>query len=161
MVDFSVINPGTDCVPSVVSGHVNDLLENASSTGKILNGLDLPMWSVYRPLNVYETDAVAWDFTRGTHRIPLNAPFPTQDREWGIAGLKHVLTFLHIDCDGFSTRYGPKVGRKLWVFLRPRHSKKLSSINFYMDEDGFSLCGKPKVIEYNFEAVVLRPGDEL
>ena len=119
------------------------------------------MWSFYRPLNVYETDAVAWNFTRGTHRIPLNAPFPTQDREWGIAGLKHVLTFLHIDCDGFSTRYGPKVGRKLWVFLRPRHSKKLSSINFYMDEDGFLLCGKPKVIEYNFEAVVLRPGDEL
>jgi hypothetical protein len=161
VADFSVINPGTDCVPSVVSGQVNDLLENASSTGKILNGLDLPMWASYRPLNNYETDTVAWNFTRGTHRIPLNGPFPTQDREWGIAGLKHVLTFLHIDCDGFNTRYGPKVGRKLWAFLRPQDSKKLSSIDFYMDEDGFSLSGKPKITKYDFEAVVLRPGDEL
>ncbi|EDR05515.1 uncharacterized protein LACBIDRAFT_329480 [Laccaria bicolor S238N-H82] len=143
ITDFSVINPGTDCVPSVVSGYVNDLLENASSTGKILNGLDLPMWSSYHPSNNYETDAVAWNVTRGTHRIPLHGPFPTQDREWGIAGLKHVLTFLHIDCDG------------------PQDLKKLSSIDFYMDEDGFSLSGKPKDIKYDFEAVVLWPGDEL
>jgi hypothetical protein len=119
------------------------------------------MWSSHRPFNNHETDAVAWDITRGTHRIPLNAPFPTQDREWGIAGLKHVLTFLHIDCDGFNTRYGPKVGRKLWAFLRTRHSKSLSSIYFFMEEDKFALCGKPKDVEYVFEAVVLRPGDEL
>jgi hypothetical protein len=119
------------------------------------------MWSSHRPFNNHETDAVAWDITRGTHRITLNAPFPTQDREWGIAGLKHVLTFLHIDCDGFNTRYGPKVGRKLWGFLRPRHSKSLSSTRFFMDEDRFSLSGKPKDVKYDFEAVVLRPGDEL
>ncbi|EDR01932.1 uncharacterized protein LACBIDRAFT_332749 [Laccaria bicolor S238N-H82] len=94
--------------------------------------LDLPTWSSYRPLNNYETDAVAWNFTCGTHRIPLNGPFPTQD-----------------------------LGRKLWAFLRLQDSKKLSSIDFYMDEDGFSLSGKPNITKYDFEAVVLQPGDEL
>lgn len=126
-----------------------------------MNGLDLPMWSSHRPFNAHETDAVAWDVTRGTHRIPLNGPFPTQDREWGIAGLQHVLTLLHIDCDGFNTRYGPKVGRKLWAFLRPRSTKPTSSIYFFMNEDEFSLSGKPKKVQYDVEAVVLRPGDEL
>ncbi|KDR65298.1 hypothetical protein GALMADRAFT_82023, partial [Galerina marginata CBS 339.88] len=160
VADFSVINKKT-CVPSVVTGYVNDLLENASSTGKILNGLDFPMWTSNRQLNDYETDTVAWDSTRGTHRFNLNTPFPIEDCEWGIAGLMHSLTFPHIDCDGFGTRYGPKVGRKLWAFLRPRDSKSLSSINFFIDQKGFSLTGKPEEKMYDFEAVVLRPGDEL
>ncbi|KDR81335.1 hypothetical protein GALMADRAFT_59822, partial [Galerina marginata CBS 339.88] len=157
--DFSVIDEQAN--PAVVTGYVNDLLENASSTGKILNGLDFPMWTSNRRLNKYETHTVAWDAVRATHRCNPNTPFPTEDCEWGIAGLMHTITFLHIDCDGFGTRYGPKVGRKLWAFLRPQDSKSLFSIKFFIDKKLFSLNGKPKNVMYDFEAVVLRPGDEL
>ena len=57
------------CMPSVLSGVVQDLLDNAEDTNKskILNALDFPLWDGNGDRYAYATDVAAWDVTRGLH----------------------------------------------------------------------------------------------
>ncbi len=150
------------CVPLVLSGVVQDLLDNAQDTdcSKILNALDFPLWDGIRDRNGYATDMAAWDVTRGLHIFDPSALYPTGDVRWGLAGLKNAMTFLHIDPDGLHTENMVGVGGKAWGILRERPGLKTSSTNFYMDE-GFSLNEILDCAQYDFEIIALRPGDRL
>ena len=150
------------CVPSVLSGVVQDLLDNAedTDTSKILNALDFPLWDGSRERNDYATDMAAWDVTRGLHIFDPSALYPTGDVRWGLAGLRNTMTFLHIDPDGFHTENMVGVGAKAWGVLRERPGFEKSSINFYVD-DGFCLNEIGDCARYDFEIVALRPGDRM
>ncbi len=126
-------NNKDNCVPSVLSGITQDLLDNAEDTdsSKILNALDFPLWDGIRDGNVYATDMAAWDVTRGLHTFDPSALYPTGDVRWGLAGLKHSISFLHLDPDGFHTENTIAVGGKAWVFyetaLTSKHRPPTSS----------------------------------
>ena len=165
-VDFSSIAASKgnqdNCVPSVLSGVVQDLLDNVEDidTNKILNALDFPLWNGNCERNGYSTDLAAWDVTRGLHIFDPSTPYPTGDVRWGLAGLKHLMTFLHIDPDGFHTENTVIVGGKAWGLLRERPGMKKSSMNFYLDE-GFCLNEIVEATHYDFEIIALRPGDRM
>ncbi|KJA15033.1 hypothetical protein HYPSUDRAFT_149642 [Hypholoma sublateritium FD-334 SS-4] len=150
ITDFStMVASGDDqepCVPSVLSGVVQDLLDNAEDTesSKILNALDFPLWDGSRDRNAYATDMAAWDVTRSLHIFDPSALYPTGDVRWGLAGLKNSMTFLHIDPDGFHTE----------------NTIGTSSTNFYLD-DGFCLNEVIDRTRYDFEIIALRPGDRI
>lgn len=150
------------CVPLVLSGVVQDLLDNVEdiNTNKILNALDFPLWNGNCERNTYSTDLAAWDVTRGLHIFDPSALYPTGDVRWGLAGLKHSMTFLHIDPDGFHTENTVIVGGKAWGLLRERPGMKKSSIDFYLDE-GFCLNEIVEATHYDFEIIALRPGDRM
>ncbi|PPQ76292.1 LOW QUALITY PROTEIN: hypothetical protein CVT26_009706 [Gymnopilus dilepis] len=163
ITDFSVLAPtsgdadDTPCNPSVVSGLVQDILDNALKRNKILNGLDFPLWKS-RESNTYSVDLAAWDYGQGLQSTEVTAPFPTHHMSWGTAGTQHTLTFLHIDSDGVGTEDGPQCGAKLWGVISPRRSLPLSSIYFFLHQ-GFCVNEVLNESDYDFEAVVLRPGD--
>lgn len=147
------------CIPSVLSGHVKDLLDNCedTETTKILNGLDFPLWNGKHDLNPYATDLAAWDVTRGLHCFDPGLRYPTCDVQWGLAGHKYSMTFNHIEPDGFLTKITVGLGGKAWGILRERPGVKKSSIRFYLDKH-FSLneVDNPK---YDFEIMALKTGD--
>ena len=165
-VDFSLITTSGDgeesCVPSVLSGIVQDLLDNTEDTdnNKILNALDFPLWNGNCNRNAYSTDLAAWDVTRGLHIFDPSALYPTGDVRWGLAGLKHSMTFLHIDPDRFHTENTVGVGGKAWGLLRERPGIKKSSIDFYLNE-AFCLNDVVETTDYDFEVIALRLGDRM
>ncbi|KAF8896897.1 hypothetical protein CPB84DRAFT_1815883 [Gymnopilus junonius] len=137
--DFSIkAGPGI-CAPAVVSGFVKDILLNATMEGKILNGLDFPMWDGSKDLTAYSVDLAAWTSVRAF--IPR-----IQHTKWWTAGTENTLTFLHIDCDD---------GQKLWGLLRERRAIQLSSIHFFLDaavvlRQGDRLYMKPNTPHFVF-----------
>ena len=149
-------------MPSVLSGVVQDLLDNAEDTNKskILNALDFPLWDGNGDRYAYATDVAAWDVTRGLHIFDPSVLYPAGDVRWGLAGLKNSMTFLHIDPEGFHTENTVGVGGKAWGLLRERPSLKTSSSNFYLHE-GFCLNEIADNTQYDFEIVALRPGDRM
>ncbi|KAF8883755.1 hypothetical protein CPB84DRAFT_1817024 [Gymnopilus junonius] len=119
------------CTPTVVSGTVQDLFDNATDQGKILNGLDFCMWQGSLSPNPYAVDIVAWDIINRIHHADPCTPYPTDDMNWGLMGLENCLTFVH-----------------------------LSFINFFTDIS-FCLNEVLKSSKYDFEFIVLNPGDML
>ncbi len=165
-IDFSKMSISREdpepCIPLVLSGVVQDLLDNVEDidTNKILNALDFPLWNGNCERNPYSTDLAAWDVTRGLHIFDPSTPYPTGDVRWGLAGLKHSMSFLHIDSDGFHTENMVVVGGKAWGLLRERPGLKKSSTDFFLDE-GFSLNEIIGANQYDFEIIALRPGDRM
>jgi hypothetical protein len=145
-------------VPAVVSGFVHDILNN--EVGKILNGVDFPMWNAPIVQNSYATDIAAWDFTLGKHNTTHDTAYPTKDMRWGLAGTSDTLTFMHIDSDGFNTFLYVACGMKLLGIYHERPNVPLSSTNVYVDKS-FKLDWIEPNASYDLEAVVLRQGDFL
>jgi hypothetical protein len=139
---------------------VGDIWANRHQSGKILNALDLPLYAGDRGPTEYGSEIHAWDVTRGHHRVDHKSSYPTEHMRWALVGLQNSLTFLHIDCEGLSTDVTVADGGKVWGFLRERHDNPLSSINFFL-EDSFRLNEVLPESKYDFEVVVLRPGDRL
>jgi len=149
--------------PSTVSGLVSDILDNAHRPdGKILNGLDFPIWDDSpKERSTYSTDVVAWDYIRGKPYCGnYKAPYPTAHMRWGLAGTANTVTFLHIDSDGFATFLRIVCGKKIWGIYRQSPELPLSSVNVFLDEN-FRLDEIPDVGTCGLEAIVLRPGDLL
>lgn len=149
--------------PSTVSGLVSDLLDNAHDpNGKILNGLDFPMWDDSpKQRSAYATDVVAWDYLRGKPYCGnYTTSYPTGHMRWGLAGTANTVTFLHIDSDGFSTFVRILCGKKIWGIYCPSPDLPLSSINVFLDDE-FLLDEIHDKGTYGLEAIVLRPGDLL
>lgn len=145
----------------MVDGPAEAMLENATSDGKILNALDLPLWNDPQwDRRVYATDMVAWDFVRGKPYNPIN-PYPIEHMRWGLAGTAHSRTDLHIDSDGFATFIKVICGKKVWAVYRPSSNLPLSNTNVFVDHTKFKLDEVPETSEYGLEAIVLKPGDEL
>lgn len=153
---------GDSCTPSVLSGIVQDLLDNAEDTDttKILNALDFPLWDGNHEGKTYATDIAAWDVTRGLHTFDALNPYPTGEVRWGVGGLKNTITFLHIDPDGLNTEDTIGTGGKAWGLLRERSGLKMSSIDFFLD-NGFCLNEVTQDSNYDFEIIALRPGDRM
>lgn len=149
--------------PLTVTGHMKDLLENATSDGKILNGLDFPMWKDTQwDRSSCATDLVAWDYLHGTPYCGTGTmPYPTGHMRWGLAGTAHAVSMLHVDSDGFATFLQVKTGKKLWAIYRPSPNLPLSSPNVFTLPDFFQLDRIPEKAQFGLEAVVLRPGDSL
>src|SRR5882762_3884122 len=161
-VDHS-IRGSNGSVPVTVTGQAKDLLEQATTGGKILNGLDFPMWKDSQwDHSSYATDMVAWDFLLGNpHCGAGTTPYPTGHVRWGLAGTAHAVSALHIDSDGFATFVQVMCGKKLWAVYRPAPTLPLSSIDAFLLPDFFQLDRIPKNVNSGLEAVVLRPGDML
>lgn len=160
-LDFSYpVEPHYPSSPVVVSGKVIDLLNNATPTGKILNGLDFPMFKGDLPDEAYATDVVAWGATRGLHHLDPSASFPIEDNLWGLGGHKFAFTFVHVDAEGFSTQNLVQCGGKGWGVLEDLGLLKLSSIDFFLDP-GFHLQKVSSKSQYEIEVIFLRPGDML
>ncbi|PPR03258.1 hypothetical protein CVT26_008086 [Gymnopilus dilepis] len=155
-----VIPRNEECGPSVVSGLFKEMLSNVGPNGRILNGLDFPMFNGSRELNSFAVDLAAWYAARGLYTTNSSAPYPTEHMRWGLVGHRNTFTFLHIDCDGLCTDNGPCCGSKLWGFLSPRDELPLSSTKFFLDQ-GFHLNDVTPESKYDFEAIVLRPGDRI
>lgn len=154
-------NDGTEsCNPLVLSGVIQDLLDNANNTdsSKILNALDFPLWDGSREATAYATNIAAWDITCGLHIFDPSSSHPTGDVRWGVAGLKNSITFLHVDPEGLGTRDAIGVGGKAWGVVQEHPGFKKSSINFYLD-DGFCLNEVTEESNYDFEIIALHPGD--
>lgn len=147
-------------IPTVVSGRVSDLLNNATDTGKILNGLDFPMYNSSLDINAFATDLAAWDVTRGLHHLDPGASYPTEDMAWGLCGHKHCFTFVHVDAEGCSTRTRVECGEKAWGVIEDSGALKLSSIDFFLDA-GFRLNEVLKTSKYDMELIILKPGDTM
>ena len=142
---------------------MSDILANARDpNGKILNGLEFPMWAdTPKERSVYAVDVVSWDYMRGKPYCgDLTTPYPTSHMRWGLAGTANTVTFLHIDSDGFSTFVQVICGKKVWGIYREAPDLPLSSINTFLDKK-FRLDDIVKGASYGFEALVLRPGDLL
>lgn len=61
-LDYS-IHKSDSLMPTTVTGIVSDILENATPDGKILNGLEFPLWKDSQwDRCSYATDLVAWDY---------------------------------------------------------------------------------------------------
>jgi hypothetical protein len=150
-------------MPVTVNGVMNDLLENATSQGKILNGLDFPMWKDSQwDRRAYATDLVAWDNLVGSpHSGSITTSYPTGHTRWGLAGTAHAVSMFHIDSDGFSTFGQVMCGKKLWAVFRPHPTLPVSDINAFINPDTFQLDTIPGKAQFGLEAVVLRPGDLL
>jgi hypothetical protein len=151
------------CTPSVVSGHVRDILKHSeeADTNKILNGLDFPIpWDASGDRRGFATDVAAWDVTRGLHIFDAATNYPTADVCWGLAGHKDTMTWQHQDPDGLSTYINVGVGGKAWGILRERPGVKISSTDFFLDE-GFHLTEVVEESQYDFEIMHLRRGDRL
>ena len=161
-VDHSTRGTG-GLIPIIVTGHMQDLLENATPHGKILNGLDFPMWKDTQwDRSPYATDMVAWDYLHGNpHCGTATAPYPTGHVRWGLAGTAHAVSMFHIDSDGFATFVQVMHGKKLWAVYRPSPTLPLSDANVFLLSDFFLLDRVPPTAQFGMEAVVLRPGDLL
>lgn len=139
---------------------VRDILENANADGKILNGLDFPLWSESpKGQEGFAVDVAAFGYVRGKPHFG-NLPYPTGDMRWGLAGTANTITFVHIDCDGFATYIRVACGKKVWAILREDPQFPLSSIDTFLHKN-FRLDDFPDGANYGFEAIVLRPGDIL
>jgi len=146
--------------PETVSGLVRDILDNAQPDGKILNGLDFPLWNASTTEEAgFAVDIVAFDYVRGKARAG-NLPYPTGDMRWGLAGTANTVTSVHIDCDGVATYIRVACGKKIWGIYREDPDLPLSSINVFLHEK-FRLDDYVNGAKYGFEAIVLRPGDIL
>ena len=161
-VDHSIRSTGGS-IPITVTGHAKDLLENATLDGKIINGLDFPMWKDSQwDRCSYATDMVAWDYLHGNpHCGTATAPYPTGHVRWGLAGTAHTVSNFHIDSDGFATFVQIMCGKKLWAVYRPSPTLSLSNTNIFVSSDLFQLDRIPPEPRFGLEAVVLRPGDVL
>lgn len=150
-------------MPVTVNGLMTDLLENATSQGKILNALDFPMWKdSHWDRRAYATDLVAWDNLVGSpHCGSITTSYPTGHMRWGLAGTAHTVSMFHIDSDGFSTFGQVICGKKLWAVIRPSPTLSLSDIDAFINSDTFQLDKIPPKAQFGLEAVVLRPGDLL
>jgi len=150
-------------IPDTVTGLAKDLLENATPQGKIVNGLDFPMWKDTQwDRRAYATDMVAWDHLLGSpHCGTITTPYPTGHMRWGLAGTAHTVSMFHIDSDGFATFGQVMCGKKLWAVYRPSPSLPLSDINAFLHSENFQLESIPAKAQFGLEAVVLRPGDSL
>jgi hypothetical protein len=82
-LDHSMRRGGS--IPDTVTGLAKDLLENATPQGKIVNGLDFPMWKDTQwDRRAYATDMVAWDHLLGSpHCGTITTPYPTGHMRWG------------------------------------------------------------------------------
>src|SRR6266704_3641353 len=140
--------------PLTVSGLVSDILDHAHRPdGKILNGLEFPIWhDSPKERWRYATDVVAWDYLRGKPYCGSHTtPYPTAHMHWGLAGTANTVTFLHIDSDGFSTFLWVLVGKKIWGIYRQSPELPLSSVNVFLDEN-FLLDEIPDSETYGLEA---------
>jgi hypothetical protein len=147
-------------VPETVSGLVSDILDNATADGKILNGLDFPLWNESSAeQGDFAVDVVAFDYVRGKPHAG-NLSYPTGDMRWGLAGTANTVTFVHIDCDGFATYIKVVCGKKVWAIYREDPEVPLSSIGVFLHKK-FTLDDFVNGAKYFFEAIVLRPGDTL
>ncbi len=113
-IDHSIHGAGNR-IPVTVTGHVQDLLDNATLHGKILNGLDLPMWKDSQwDCCSYATDMVAWDYHHeNPHCGTATSPYPTGHVQWGLAGTADAASMFHIDSDGFAMFLKVMCGKKL------------------------------------------------
>ena len=146
-----------------VSGLVSDILENSQKPdGKILNGLEFPMWNV-NPMeqSAFAVDVSAWDYMRGKPNCG-NAvmSYPTEHMRWGLAGTANTMTFMHVDSDGFNSFVKVVYGKKVWMLYRERPELPRSSTNVFLDQR-FSLDEINPNAAFDLEAIVLRPGDIL
>jgi len=153
----------TGSIPVTVTGFTKDILENAISGAKILNGLEFPMWKDSQwDRCSYATDMVAWDYLRGKpHGGTVTTPYPTGHMRWGLAGTAHTVTSLHIDSDGFATFVQLMCGKKIWAVYSPSPDLPLSNTDAFIFPDRFQLDRIPPKAQFGMEAVVLRPGDLL
>lgn len=149
-------------MPLTVSGTFRNILDNANKPdGKILNGLDLPLWDDNLKERLpYATDMAAWDYVRGRPH-GVSSQYPTTDMRWGLAGTANAVTFFHIDSDGYSTFLRVIYGKKVWGIYRhqPPHLS-LSSTNLFLDKN-FRLDEILDQSTFGLEAIVLQPGDML
>ena len=150
-------------MPVTVTGRAKDILEHGLSGGKIVNGLDFPMWKDSQwDRRSYSTDMVAWEFLLGNPYCgATNTPYPTGHVRWGLAGTAHAVTTLHMDSDGFATFVQVVSGTKLWSLYHPDPTVPLSSIDAFINPHHFELDTMRKNVKSGLEAVVLRPGDML
>lgn len=149
-------------IPVTLTGKAKDLLDHATLGGKILNGLNFPMWKDPQwHRSPYATDMVAWDFLLGKpYGSDADTAYPTGHVRWGLAGTAHSVTVLHVDSDGFATYMQVMNGKKLWAIYRPSPNRPLSNINTFLHSD-FQLDRIHPKTKSGLEAVVLRPGDML
>jgi hypothetical protein len=161
-IDHSLRTTG-NCIPATVTGHAKDLLDNATPDGKILNGLDFPMWKNSQWFrSAYATDMVAWDFLHGNEYCgSASEPYPTGHVRWGLAGTAHAASMFHIDSDGFATFVEVQCGKKLWAVYRPSPTLPLWDTNVFSNSEFFELDGIPEKAPFGLEGVILRPGDLL
>lgn len=162
-LDYSAVSASEEfCGPSTVAGTTRDILDNAvlGRNGRILNGLEFPRWDAHVVRTPFSSQLVAWHHTRNHHNAPLNLPYPTGDMHWGLAGTADTVTFLHIDSDGLGTDIQVMCGMKVWGLLRAREDAPLRSMSFFTSTD-FSLDTVSADAHYDFEAIVLKPGDRL
>ena len=153
------MDPSTN-IPTVVSGTVQDLLDNATKDGRILNGLDFPLFNGNLQMNGYSTDITAWHSTIGIHRVDPSTPYPISDMCYGLASLQDSFTCLHLDAEGLSTKNKVEVGVKAWGVAHDPHALKLSSIDFF-GHPGFKIDHVRNDSQYEMELIVLEAGDML
>ena len=146
--------------PDVVSGTVQDLLDNATKSGKILNGLDFPIFNGSLDVNPYATDITAWHATLGIHCVDPTTPYPTSDMAYGLASLEDSFTAMHLDAEGLATKNKIEVGAKAWGVAYDPFALKLSSIDFFT-HPGFRLDEVLKDSMYEMELIILEDGDML
>ena len=159
-IDLSI--PGQ--VPTTVNGVAKDFLDAVNKpNGKILNGLDLPMWMDFphAEQKSFATDVIAWNYACGQANCSRTTPYPTEHVRWGLAGTANAATFLHIDSDGFATDIQVMCGKKVWGIYRESPEHPLSSTDIFVDAQKFELASIPKGAPFGLEAIVLRPGDRL
>ena len=150
-------------MPAVVTGFTHDILDNGTrEDGKILNGLEFPMWKdTHWDHSSFATDLVAWDYVKGKenggHPTP---PYPIEHVRWGLAGTANTVTYMHLDSDGFATFVQVMCGKKVWAIYRPAGALHLSSPSVFL-HNGFRLDSIPENASFAMEAVVLRQGDLL
>jgi hypothetical protein len=161
--DHSIRSRVGNSIPATVTGFARDLLDNARPLGKILNGLDFPMWKDSQwDRSSYATDMVAWDYLHGDpHCGTATTPYPTGHVQWGLAGTAHTVSMFNINSDGFATFLQVMCGKKLWAVYHPSPGLPLSNINAFTDSNFFELDSIPSKAQFGLEAVVLRPGDSL
>jgi hypothetical protein len=143
------------------SGTLEKFLEAASSSGKILNGLDFPRSTPDAVSLPFATDMVAW---LQTDNMPFCLPddrYPTNAMRWGLCATAGAFHRIHNDGYGRGTYISPDSGIKIWLLGVPKNGgsyEDFADIEKYMDQYDVD---DPNADLYDWVALVLQPGTTL
>ena len=138
--------------------------EAKKKNGHILNCLNFPLSLEGVRATPLSTCVEAFLATKGQPWCPDEQGYPVPHFSWGLLSCKGARHVQHLDAAGANTSFRPRKGAKLLILARDPVSQnepgylEFSSLNAFT---GQFAVNEPCTPVWNYEAVLLRPGDQL
>lgn len=100
----------------------------------------------------------AWRHSHTASGFSINATLPLDHLTWGAPATRHAVSWHRVDADGLATVVRQVAGLKFWVVGTPKDLSR--SLSNPLAFDGWDPI-KSFTEHYDYEGVLLRPGDTL